>query len=96
MDRKPQSSATPVIEALGKKLPSINFYRFCQLLEQNNTALPPLGSSQDPKEDPIRFRPHRGMGFPVTEIKGTDKDDLYRGSSTPSIRTTFLGLYGVT
>ena len=96
MDRKPQSSATPVIEALGEKLPSINFYRFCQLIEQTNATLPPLGSTQDPKEDPIRFRPHRGMGFPVTEIKGTDKEDRYRGNSTPSIRTTFLGLYGVT
>lgn len=91
MDRKPSASAAAVIEALGENLPAINFYRFCQLVAPST-----LGSTQDPKTDPIRFRPHRGMGFPVTEIKGVDKDDNYRNSNTPSIRTTFLGLYGVT
>lgn len=91
MDRKPSTSAAEVIAALGENLPTINFYRFCQLI-----APASLGSTQDPKTDPVRFRPHRGMGFPVTEIKGLDRDDRYRHSSTPSIRTTFLGLYGVT
>ncbi|OAT23785.1 type VI secretion system baseplate subunit TssG [Proteus myxofaciens] len=96
MDRKSPESARLVINALGEKLPNINFYRFCQLLEKNCSDIPPLGSTQNPQKDPIRFRPHRGMGFPVTEIKGTDKDDIYRNSLYPSIRTTFLGLYGVT
>lgn len=96
MDRKPQSTATPLIQALGKKLPYTNFYRFCQLLEKTCTDRPELGSSQDPKNDPIRFRPHKGMGFPVTEIKGIDPLDCYRNSDIPSLRTTFLGLYGIT
>ncbi|MGG4678073.1 type VI secretion system baseplate subunit TssG [Providencia huashanensis] len=95
MDRK-SSSVNPLFDALGERLPLVNFYRFCQLLEQSNAQSPPLGSTQDPKTDAIRFRPHRGMGFPVTEIKGLDIDDRYRDSTTPSIRTTFLGLYGVT
>lgn len=34
MERKPQSTATPLIQALGEKLPYVNFYRFCQLLEK--------------------------------------------------------------
>ncbi len=96
MDRKSISSTTAVIEALGEKLPSINFYRFCQLIEQAHKTHSPLGSTQSPQADPIRFRPHRGMGFPVTEIKGIDKDHRYRQSTIPNIRTTFLGLYGVT
>ena len=96
MDRKPTTSTTPVIEALGENLSSTNFYRFCQLIEKAHKTRPPLGSTQSPSEDVIRFRPHRGMGFPVTEIKGVDKDDRYRQSPAPSIRTTFLGLYGVT
>lgn len=95
MDRE-SSSVNLLFDALGERLPLVNFYRFCQLLEQNNRHSPPLGSTQDPKTDAIRFRPHRGMGFPVTEIKGVDIDDRYRDSTTPSIRTTFLGLYGVT
>ncbi|NIH22717.1 type VI secretion system baseplate subunit TssG [Providencia heimbachae] len=96
MDRKSQSSATAVIEALGDKISYVNFYRFCQLLENKQPHNIPLGSSQDPKTDPIRFRPHRGMGFPTTEINGLDQDDRYRPSDVPSVRTTFLGLYGIT
>lgn len=95
MDREP-SSVNQLFDALGERLPLVNFYRLCQLLEQSNKQRPPLGSTQDPKTDVIRFRPHRGMGFPVTEIKGIDIEDRYRDSNTPSIRTTFLGLYGVT
>lgn len=96
MERDPQSTATPLIEALGEKLPYINFYRFCQLLEKSNANFYELGRSHDPKDDPIRFRPHRGMGFPVTEIKGIDSLDKYRKSTVPSLHTTFLGLYGIT
>ncbi|WP_252957280.1 MULTISPECIES: type VI secretion system baseplate subunit TssG [Proteus] len=89
MERKPQSTATPLIQALGEKLPYVNFYRFCQLLEKNSPELPELGSSHDPKTDPIRFRPHRGMGFPATEIKGTDPLDKYRKSTIPSLHLPF-------
>lgn len=96
MEREPHPTATPLIQALGEKLPYVNFYRFCQLLEGAHPELPLLGISQNPKDDPIRFRPHRGMGFPVTEIKGVDSLDEYRKSKIPSIRTTFLGLYGIT
>ncbi|QIC16670.1 type VI secretion system baseplate subunit TssG [Providencia vermicola] len=95
MDRE-SPSVNQIIDALGARLPLVNFYRFCQLLEQYNQQHLPLGSTQDPKTDAIRFRPHRGMGFPVTEIKGLDIEDRYRNSSVPSIRTTFLGLYGIT
>lgn len=96
MEREPQTTATPLINALGEKLPYTNFYRFCQLLEKSCLDSPALGSSQNPEHDPVRFRPHRGMGFPVTEIKGIDPVDRYRNSSIPSIKTTFLGLYGIT
>ncbi|MHA3250094.1 type VI secretion system baseplate subunit TssG, partial [Yersinia pseudotuberculosis] len=49
----------------------INFYRFCQLLEQQPGTLP-LGSTNSPADDPVRFRPHPGMGFPVSELKALE------------------------
>lgn len=96
MDRKPHCTATSVITALGENLTSINFYRFCQLIEQANKDGLVLGSSQNPNDDVIRFRPHRGMGFPITEIRGIDKDPPSHQTTIPSIRTTFFGLYGIT
>ncbi|EMG9309878.1 type VI secretion system baseplate subunit TssG [Proteus mirabilis] len=96
MERESQSSVTSLIEALGEKLPYVNFYRLCQLIENSCAETSGLGRSSSLKDDPIRFRPHRGMGFPVTEIKGLDSFNRYRPSTVPSIRTTFLGLYGIT
>lgn len=55
MDRKSISSTTAVIEALGEKLPSINFYRFCQLIEQAHKTHSPLGSTQSPQADLFAF-----------------------------------------
>lgn len=47
-----------------------------------------------PADDPVRFAPHPGMGFPASELKAVeyDEDDDNR---PPLIRTTFMGMYGV-
>ena len=73
---------------------AFNFYRFCQLLEQQMSGKPPLGSTFSPKDDPVRFRPHPGMGFPVSELKAV-QTDADHPDKPPTVRTTFMGLYGV-
>ncbi|VAF65991.1 type VI secretion protein EvpB [Enterobacter hormaechei] len=72
----------------------INFYRLCQLLEKRNPGRPLMGSTSHPGDDPVRFAPHPGMGFPASELKAVeyDEDD---DSRPPLIRTTFMGMYGV-
>ena len=89
MGRESQDPSSGLNARLERDISKINFFRFCQLLEQ--PGMPKLGSTANPADDPVRFRPHPGMGFPVSELKAleTDADGL------PTVRTTFMGLYGV-
>ena len=87
----PYSRLTPRLEA---DLNRINFYRFCQLLEKQNPGRPLIGSTSHPSDDPVRFAPHPGMGFPAGELKAVGYDEE-NGSKPPLIRTTFMGMYGV-
>lgn len=77
---------------LRPQLPYMNFYRFCQLLEKNHPKAPLIGSGWLVGDEPIRFRPHPGMGFPAGEIRGMDDPEPPR---PPAVRVTFMGLYGV-
>lgn len=94
MERESQPANSWLIDALGDNLSKTNFYRFCQLLESASPGTPPLGSTLSPQDDPVRFRPHPGMGFPVSELKAAEYDARFP-ERPPTIRTTFLGLYGV-
>ena len=87
----PHSRLTPRLEA---DLHRINFYRFCQLLEKRHPGSPLLGSTSHPADDPVRFAPYPGMGFPVSELKSVEYDEDDE-SKPPRIRTTFMGMYGV-
>jgi type VI secretion system protein ImpH len=71
-----------------------NLYRFCQLLEQALPNHPPLGSTAHPADDPVRFRPDPGMGFPASELRAIEQNDLYP-ERPATVRTRLLGLYGV-
>lgn len=93
MEREPQSAPARLIAQLGDQLPYINFYRFCQLLEQSQPDKPATGSTWQVREEPVRFRPHPGMGFPVSEIKGVELAE--HSHLPPTVRITFMGLYGV-
>jgi len=73
---------------------AFNFYRFCQLLEKQLSDNKPIGSTFSPKDDAVRFRPHPGMGFPVSELKAVETSEE-RPDAPPTVRTTFMGLYGV-
>jgi type VI secretion system protein ImpH len=89
--QSPYSRLTPGLEA---DLNRINFYRFCQLLEKLNPDRPLMGSTSHPGDDPVRFAPHPGMGFPASELKAVEYDEE-DDSKPPLIRATFMGMYGV-
>ncbi|EHO7973583.1 type VI secretion system baseplate subunit TssG [Escherichia coli] len=93
MDRASQPARTGLTDRLAPDIARINFYRFCQLLEQSQQNAP-LGSTDSPATDAVRFRPHPGMGFPVSELKNVERD-VGNPDAPPTVRTTFLGLYGV-
>ncbi|ELY5817253.1 type VI secretion system baseplate subunit TssG [Cronobacter turicensis] len=94
MAREPQSAHTGLTQQLGDDIWRVNFYRFCQLLEQEHPARPLLGSSSHPGNDPVRFRPWPGMGFPASELR-KGEIDAEHPDVPPTVRTTFLGMYGV-
>ncbi len=81
------------MQQLGDRLPYTNFYRFCQLLEQSQPEQPVIGSTWQVGLEPVRFRPHPGMGFPASEIKGLEQPE--HPHLPPTVRITFMGLYGV-
>lgn len=98
MERKPQSAnsrlnASGLLDRLEGQVAQTQVYRFCQLLENALPGHPPLGSTEDPKDDPVRFRPDPGMGFPAAEFKAIEfASDSARCAT---VRTRLLGLYGV-
>ncbi|PNF10785.1 type VI secretion system baseplate subunit TssG [Enterobacter cancerogenus] len=94
MAGEPQPPHSRLSERLERDIHRINFYRFCQLLEKTQPDALPLGSTLNPTNDPVRFRPHPGMGFPASELKTVEYDDD-NPDAPPTVRTTFMGLYGV-
>lgn len=94
MERESQPARTGLTEDLGRDIWRVNFYRFCQLLEQENPDRPLLGTADKPSGDPVRFRPWPGMGFPTSELRSVETDEEHP-ELPPSVRTTFLGMYGV-
>lgn len=99
MEREPQPedsrlNTEGLLRALGGCIAEANLYRFCQLLEAATPDRPPLGSTARPGDDPVRFRPHPGMGFPAAELKAIEWDEEHP-QRPPSVRTRLLGLYGV-
>lgn len=86
--------ANDLLQALKGRVSQISLYRFCQMLEQATPQNPPLGSTTNPADDPVRFRPDPGMGFPVSELKAIEIPA--DGAERPAtVRTRLLGLYGV-
>ena len=93
MERESHPAAARLIHQLGDRLPYTHFYRFCQLLEQSLPGEPVTGSGWQARAEPVRFRPHPGMGFPAAEIKGAEfREETYL---PPTVRVSFMGLYGV-
>lgn len=99
MERDRQSAysrlkATGLLEALDGRVAEASLYRFCQLLEQALPDAPALGSTAHPADDPVRFRPDPGMGFPGGELKAIEACEDHPERPV-TVRTRLLGLYGV-
>ena len=85
---------TPLVRALLARAPQMNFFQLCQLLERLMPQGMALGARDTPAGETVRFRPYPKMGFPGTELADVEFDHE-RPDRPPTIRTTFLGLYGV-
>lgn len=94
MERESPPARAGLTAQLSQDIWRVNFYRFCQLLEQENPNAPLLGTGDKPCDDPVRFRPWPGMGFPVSEMRTVETDEEHP-QLPPTVRTTFLGMYGV-
>jgi len=84
----------PLLPALFADATRINFFRFCELIELAAPDRPPLGTTDSPAAEPMRFRSQARLGFPNREIDAVEYD-IDNPAMPPVIRTTFLGLYGV-
>lgn len=92
MELQQDITTTPLMKELEAKLPRMNFYRFCQLLEQiSDNQL--MGTGESPLADPLRFAPSAEMSFPAGELKCIEREPYLNRPTT--VRTRFLGLYGV-
>lgn len=94
MGEQQDITTSPLMQELEKNLPKMNFYRFCQLLEQLAYSSHQLGCAESPAQDHLRFAPVSAMGFPAGELKAIERDP-YLPERPTTVRTTFLGLYGV-
>lgn len=93
MESKQSFENSTLMQRLEKVLPKMNFYRFCQLLEQIHGTEPRLGRYETPVADPLRFAPSVDMSFPAGELKNVERSPYINRPTT--VRTRFLGLYGV-
>ncbi len=87
----------PLVASLLARAPLMNFMQLCQLLEVRVPNHPGFGTRDTPAHEPVRFRPRPRVGFPAGEIASVEFDDdiTYGASAPPTVRTTFMGLYGV-
>ncbi|WP_198433000.1 type VI secretion system baseplate subunit TssG [Burkholderia ubonensis] len=88
----------PLVASLLARAPRMSFMQLCRLLELRVSDRPVFGTQDAVEHEPVRFRPRPRMGFPAGEVASVEFDD---GSDTfgldarPTVRTTFMGLYGV-
>ena len=88
------TSSEPLLPALLANAPRMNVFRLCELMELAAPDRPPLGTTDSPADEPVRFRSSGRLGFPGREIDAIEVDEELP-DRPPAIRTTFLGLYGV-
>jgi type VI secretion system protein ImpH len=88
----------PLVASLLARAPSMNFMQLCRLLEVRVPEHPGFGTRDTPGHEPVRFRPRPRVGFPAGEIASVECDEegvTYGPNVPPTVRTTFMGLYGV-
>jgi type VI secretion system protein ImpH len=88
----------PLVASLLVRAPMMNFMQLCQLLEVRVPDHPGFGTQDTSAHEPVRFCPRSRVGFPAGEIASVEFDDegiTYGSNAPPTVRTTFMGLYGV-
>lgn len=81
-----------LMERLGDRLPYINFTASVSCWSRASRTNR-LRAARQVRHEPVRFRPHPGMGFPASEIRSFDAAEYPH--LPPTVRITFMGLYGV-
>ncbi|HEY4297385.1 MAG TPA: type VI secretion system baseplate subunit TssG [Paraburkholderia sp.] len=84
----------PLVASLLARAPRMNFMQLCRILERRAPGLAELGACDSAEHEPVRFRPRARVGFPAGEIASVEFDDV-EANTRPTVRTTFMGLYGV-
>ncbi|MFJ2992474.1 type VI secretion system baseplate subunit TssG [Pandoraea sp. NPDC087047] len=84
----------PLVQDLLARAPQMSFMQLCRVLELRAPDMPGLGTRNSPEHEAVRFRPWPRMGFPSAEVVAVERDED-RPDAPPTLRTTFLGLYGV-
>ncbi|KVU67585.1 type VI secretion protein [Burkholderia ubonensis] len=84
----------PLVASLLARAPRMNFMQLCRLLEAQVQEAPGFGTGDSLEHERVRFRPRPRMGFPAGEIASVEFDDEWP-DAPPTVRTTFMGLYGV-
>jgi type VI secretion system protein ImpH len=95
MNPREMEKLEPLVASLLARAPQMSFMQLCRLLEAGMPERAGFGERDTPEHEPVRFRSRPRMGFPAGEIAGIeygDPDDL---PQPPTVRTTFMGLYGV-
>jgi type VI secretion system protein ImpH len=96
MNTPHEQNIEPLVAALLRRAPRMNFMQLCRLLEARVPTQPGFGQRDTLQYEPVRFRPRARMGFPAGEIASVEYDDRDDYDPLPpTVRTTFMGLYGV-
>ena len=74
-------------EFIVRNAATMNFFQFCRVLETLAE-----GNEEKAVESTVRFRRVKSLSFPSGEIASVEYD---AEADLPTVRTTFLGLYGV-
>ncbi|KVN58422.1 type VI secretion system baseplate subunit TssG [Burkholderia stagnalis] len=88
------SHLDPLVASLLARAPRMNFMQLCRLLEVRVSDRPVFGTQNTVEREPVRFRPRPHLGFPASEVASVEFDDEWP-DARPTVRTTFMGLYGV-
>lgn len=91
------AASDPFLLFLLGRASGMNFFQFARLLEERAPDRPGLGE-RDRLEEPVRFRSYPSMGFPASEMRAGKADAALGDPDAglpPSVRTRFMGLYGV-
>jgi type VI secretion system protein ImpH len=83
-----------LLPALLANAPRMNVFRLCELMELAAPERAPLGTTDSPADEPVRFRSSGRLTSPGREIDAVDIDEDHP-DLPPAIRTTFQWLYGV-